>query len=204
MTGGLPEGIAGVEHLLVDCVDLQRRELWQYVAAWGAATHLLDPFTQRLHPKNQVFFRPSAAATQAHSQVAAHTHPLDTDQLLTLAAKYPANPQQSSTPSVPRPDATPCPPDPASLILAGFSRPSPRLAHPSEQPFQANQEVVRQNDSWPGPADGGVEGAHAIEDSVTGLQVSQQGRVGVREDLMVPLPALMPQVEDALNGRLQL
>ena len=45
------DGIAGVEHLLVDCVDLQRRELWQYVAAWGAATHLLDPFTQRLHPK---------------------------------------------------------------------------------------------------------------------------------------------------------
>ena len=45
------EGIGGVEHLLVDCVDLQRRELWQYVAAWGAATHLLDPFTQRLHPK---------------------------------------------------------------------------------------------------------------------------------------------------------
>ncbi len=48
---GVAEGIAGVEHLLVDCVDLQRRELWQYVAAWGAATHLLDPVTQRLHPK---------------------------------------------------------------------------------------------------------------------------------------------------------
>lgn len=55
-----------------------------------------------------------------------------------------------------------------------------------------------------GRADGGVEGAHAIEDSVTGLQVSQQGGVGVREDLMVPLPALMPQVEDALDGSLQL
>jgi len=55
-----------------------------------------------------------------------------------------------------------------------------------------------------GRADGGVEGAHAIEDSITGLQVSQQGRIGVREDLMVPLPALMPQIEDALDRRLQL
>lgn len=54
---GVAEGIAGVEHLLVDCVDLQRRELWQYVAAWGAATHLLDPFTQRLHPKVRSLFQ---------------------------------------------------------------------------------------------------------------------------------------------------
>jgi len=61
--------------------------------------------------------------------------------------------------------------------------------------------VYLENEGW---ADGGVEGAHAIEDSVTGLQVSQQGGVGVREDLMVPLPALMPQVEDALDGGLQL
>ncbi len=45
------------------------------------------------------------------------------------------------------------------------------------------------NEGW---ADGGVEGAHAIEDSVTGLQISQQGGVGVREDLVVPLPTLMP------------
>ena len=58
-----------------------------------------------------------------------------------------------------------------------------------------------ENEGW---ADGGVEGAHAIEDSVTGLQVSQEGGVGVREDLMVPVPALMPQVEDSLNGCFQL
>lgn len=49
--GSVAEGLSGVEHVLVDCVDLQMRELWQYVAAWGAATHLLDPLTQRLHPK---------------------------------------------------------------------------------------------------------------------------------------------------------
>lgn len=61
--------------------------------------------------------------------------------------------------------------------------------------------VYLKNEGW---ADGGVKGAHAIEDSVTGLQVSQEGGVGVRENLMVPLPALMPQVEDALNGGLKL
>ncbi|DBA86232.1 hypothetical protein WJX77_001095 [Trebouxia sp. C0004] len=152
ITGGLPEGIAGVEHLLVDCVDLQRRELWQYVAAWGAATHLLDPFTQRLHPKNQVFFRPSAAVHQAHLQVAAHTPPPDADHLLMQGAKHPADPQQSAPTPLLRPGATSCPPDPTSLILAGIPCSSPRLAHPPEQPFEANQEVVQRNNSWSGPA----------------------------------------------------
>lgn len=63
---GAAEGVAGVEHLLVDCVDLQRRELWQSVAAWGAATHLLDPFTQRLHPKvTSLFTKESSADSQS-------------------------------------------------------------------------------------------------------------------------------------------
>lgn len=54
-----------------------------------------------------------------------------------------------------------------------------------------------------GGADGGVEGAHAVQHSITGLQVSQQGGVGVGEDLVVALPPLMAQVEDALDGGLQ-
>ncbi len=89
---------------------------------------------------------------QAHSHVAAQTPTLDADQLLMLAAKYPANPQQSAPTPLLQPGATPCPPDPTSLILAGIPRPLPRLAHPPEQPFQSNQEVVQRNDSWSGPA----------------------------------------------------
>ncbi len=69
-----------------------------------------------------------------------------------LAAKYPANPQQHTTTPLLWPGATPCPAEPASLIQAGIPRPLPRLAHSPEQPFQANQEVVQQKDSWPGPA----------------------------------------------------
>ncbi len=102
--------------------------------------------------QNQVFFRPSPAGPQAHSQVAAQTPPLDADQLLMLAAKYPANPQQSIATPLLRPGATPCPADPTSLILAGIPCPLPRLAHSPEQPLQANQEVVQRKDSWSGPA----------------------------------------------------
>lgn len=54
-----------------------------------------------------------------------------------------------------------------------------------------------------GGTDGGVEGAHPIQHSITGLQLCEKGGVGVREDLMVLLPRLMPQVEDTLDGGLQ-
>ncbi len=69
-----------------------------------------------------------------------------------LATKYPANPLQATPTPLPQPGATPCPPDPTSLILAGVPRPLPRLAHPAQQPFQANQEVVQRKDSWSGLA----------------------------------------------------
>lgn len=55
-----------------------------------------------------------------------------------------------------------------------------------------------------GGADGGVQGPHAIQHGITPLQLCQQGGVGVREDLVILLPALMAQVEDALHWRLQL
>ena len=58
-----------------------------------------------------------------------------------------------------------------------------------------------EDEGW---ADGGVEGAHAVKHCITSLQLRQQGGVGVREDLMVLLPAPMAQVEDALHCRLQL
>ena len=45
------EGAGSVDHVLVDCVDLQRRPLWHHVLACPAATHLLDPSSHRLYPK---------------------------------------------------------------------------------------------------------------------------------------------------------
>lgn len=45
------EGAGSVDHMLVDCVDLQRRPLWHHVLACPAATHLLDPSSHRLYPK---------------------------------------------------------------------------------------------------------------------------------------------------------
>lgn len=103
--------------------------------------------------QSQVFFRPSPAASQAHSQVAAHTPPLHTDQLHMLAAKYTAKPLQATPTPLLRPGATPCPPDPTSLIQAGIPRPMPGLVQPLEQAFPANQEVVqKRKDSWSGAA----------------------------------------------------
>ena len=58
-----------------------------------------------------------------------------------------------------------------------------------------------QDEGW---ADGGVQGAHAIQHSITGLKLCQQSGVGVGEDLVILLPPLMAQVEDALHWRLQL
>ena len=55
-----------------------------------------------------------------------------------------------------------------------------------------------------GGADGGVQGAHAIQHCIACLKLCQEGRVGVRENLVVLLPPLMPQVEDALHRSLQL
>ena len=45
------EGAGIVDHVLLDCMDLQRRPLWQHVLACPAATHLLDPSSHRLYPK---------------------------------------------------------------------------------------------------------------------------------------------------------
>ena len=106
--------------------------------------------------QNQVFFRPSPAVPQAHSQVPAHPPPLDpplhADQLHMLAAKYPANPPQATHTPLLRPGAPPCPPEPTSLIQAGIPHPLPRLPHSTEQPLGANQEVVQGKGSWSGPA----------------------------------------------------
>lgn len=58
-----------------------------------------------------------------------------------------------------------------------------------------------QDEGW---ADGGVQGAHAVQHCMAGLQLRQQGGIGVREDLVVLLAPLLAQVEDALHWRLQL
>ncbi|KAK9811757.1 hypothetical protein WJX72_009562 [[Myrmecia] bisecta] len=48
-------GPGAVDHLLVDCVDLQGHTLQSYVLANDCATHLLDPVTGQLHRKEMVF-----------------------------------------------------------------------------------------------------------------------------------------------------
>ncbi|KAL3159675.1 hypothetical protein ABBQ38_010082 [Trebouxia sp. C0009 RCD-2024] len=77
------EGAGSVEHRLVDCVDLQRHPLWHHVLVCPAATHLLDPSSHRLYPKNQVHHR--LATPLRDPQTAPNPTSMDADQLLTLA-----------------------------------------------------------------------------------------------------------------------
>ena len=60
--------------------------------------------------------------------------------------------------------------------------------------------VYLQYEGW---ADGGVEGAHAVQNGITRGQLCQQCGIRVWEDLVVLL-AVLPQVEDALDGRFKL
>ncbi|KAL3157642.1 hypothetical protein ABBQ32_012087 [Trebouxia sp. C0010 RCD-2024] len=78
-------GKGSVEHRLVDCVDLQRRPLWHHVLVCPAATHLLDPSSHRLYPKNQVHHR--LATPLGDPQTAPTPSSMGADQLLTLAAQ---------------------------------------------------------------------------------------------------------------------
>ena len=54
-----------------------------------------------------------------------------------------------------------------------------------------------------GGADGGVEGAHAIDDGVGSVHGLQQAGVGRREHLVLAHGPLRAQIEDAPDGRCQ-